>query len=903
MNSILGCVILSSAIAGNGAYTWGGREEHPAVVNPVVAIDDGSVISLRGEWDFIAMPMKQPWRGGPWRQFYKEEWKAADGLRKIGVPSCWEAQGVGEEGMGESWNAVWDHNAKPVRHKYMGDGWYRKTVDIPSSWAGRRIWLKVGGVKSKGWFWVNDAQVALVDNYCGTCKYEITDLVKSGEKAKIVVQVNNVLPSRKGLMSAMHKWGGIYRDVEIEATPQTFIDDVWVRGLFDEKAAEAHVTVAGTHSGAAMELRVAIDGQIASTVITPENSKLPHTPTLKLPLPSFRPWSPEHPNLYTARVDLVENGQVVHSRLERFGVRKFEVRGKEFYLNGKPFFVRGFGDDHVYPLTGITPPDRDLHRAHLAKARAAGFNYVRLHTHCELPEYFEAADELGVMIQPELPYYCDVPTESFEFDPKRDVEELWRNYRRHPSFAVYCMGNEGSYGAATDAEMHKLVKAMDPDRLKINQDSNVPRLNSPETADWVGGPINVWKRGSFDPDRPFVAHEYLNLCVKVDTRDETLYSGVWMPPVTRKARAKWLAAFGLDHFWGDRLQDAQHALQRFYQKRGIESARKDPYCDGYDFWTIVDVVVVQRDTCTAQGLFNPFWETKRGGFSADGFAQFNSPSCVLLDEPEERRVYVSGDEVMVDFLFAHYGEAPISNARLEWSLEGGCGGVVDVGDIALGPARKVATAAIRFPEVESPRKAVLSASVGGVKNSWDFWVFPKRELRDGRDIAVAPSLAEAMGRLYGGFAIIGTPEAAKARVVVAEGGSAEAEAALKEGRTVVAIGEVKDVPNVKLGWWWMGRQVGTALAKSPVFGDLPHEGVLSPLVFRIIGVGKSLKGEKYKADDLFMVGEGGGDCYAYLAWRRAGSGIAIESFGLDLLSGTPEGTAILDGMLEFARSR
>ena len=52
-----------------------------------------------------------------------------------------------------------------------------------------------------------------------------------------------------------------------------------------------------------------------------------------------------------------------------------------------------------------------------------------------------------------------------------------------------------------------------------------------------------------------------------------------------------------------------------------------------------------------------------------------------------------------------------------------------------------------------------------------------------------------------------------------------------------------------------------------------------------------------------MVGEGGGDCYAYLARRRAGSGIAIESFGLDLLSGTPEGTAILDGMLEFARSR
>ena len=326
-------------------FTWGGREEHPAVVNPVVAIDDGSVISLRGEWDFIPMPMKQPWRGGPWRQFYREEWKAADGLRKIGVPGCWEAQGVGDEGMGESWNAIWDHNAKPIRHKYMGDGWYRKTVDVPSSWAGKRIWLKVGGVKSKGWFWVNDAQVALLDNYCGTCKYEITDLVKPGEKAKIVAQVNNVLPSRKGLMSAMHKWGGIYRDVEFEATPQTFIDDAWVRGLFDEKAAEVHVKVVRHPLKSSLPaVRVTLLGGPGQCV---ETTAFGGETVVRFPLPNFRPWSPEHPNLYTARVDLVENGQAIQTRLERFGVRKLEVRGKEFYLNGKPFYVRGFGDDHV----------------------------------------------------------------------------------------------------------------------------------------------------------------------------------------------------------------------------------------------------------------------------------------------------------------------------------------------------------------------------------------------------------------------------------------------------------------------------------------------------------------------------------------------------------------------------
>ena len=93
-----------------------------------------------------------------------------------------------------------------------------------------------------------------------------------------------------------------------------------------------------------------------------------------------------------------------------------------------------------------------------------------------------------------------------------------------------------------------------------------------------------------------------------------------MPSVTRKSRAAWLADRGLSLEWGDRLQDAAHALQRCWQKIGVEHARKDPYCDGYHFWTIVDVPVAQQGSYTSIGLFNSFWMQKRGGFSAKEFA-------------------------------------------------------------------------------------------------------------------------------------------------------------------------------------------------------------------------------------------------------------------------------------------
>ena len=906
-----------------GVDSWAGIAPHPCVVNPAVGNEPGRCISLRGEWEFLRRPMGAPWRNGIWEHFYSANWTPSHTLR---VPGCWEAQGVGEPGMGESWDCKWDDNPKPVRHIYKGEGWYRKRVTIPVEWKGMRVWLKVGGVRSQGWFWVNDKAVAWVDNYCGSYKYEITPFVEPGKEAKIVVLVSNALPARKGLLSGMHRWGGLYRDVEIEATPQTFIDDAWVRGDFDKREAEAHVTVGGTRSGATgntdaqkrvpPDVRVTVEGAGG----TRSNASVLGGETIvRIPLADFRPWSPEHPNLYTAIVELVENGKVVQTRRERFGIRKFEVRGKEFYLNGKPFYVRGYGDDHVYPHTGITTGDREMHRAHLRTARQAGFNYVRMHTHCEVPEYFDAADELGIMIQPELPYYSDVPTEAFTFDPFRDVTELHRHYRRHPSLAVYSMGNEGSFGHTLDARLHAYVKAMDPDRLKINQDCHVEAVNPPDCSDYLGGPINVWPRGSFNPERPFVTHEYLNLCVKLDSRLEPRFTAdtAWLPPVTRAGRAEWLKKFGLDHTWGDRLQDAQHGLQRYYQKRGIEAARSDPYCDGHIFWTIVDVVVRQGETYTAQGLFNPFWERKRNGFSPSEFAKFNSPSCVLLDTPDETRVFASGDTLSADFLFAHFGDAPLKGASLEWNLETGgahscatadaqervppVGGRISVDEIPLGPARKVASAKIIFPAVSKPVKATLTATLGGVSNDWDFWIFPKRAKRDGSGIAVAPRFRQALGARYSG--LLEPTDAAKAKVVIAEYGSKLATEALARGQRVIAIKGENGRPNVSLGWWWMGNQVGTAVADHPALSSLPHEGYLSPLFFRLIlNTGRQLPFMGVSQDDMLIVGEGGQKCFLYLAQAQIAKGAAILSFGLNLLADTPEADAMLDGLIDYAAS-
>ena len=203
---------------------WGLRPASPAVVHSLTVSPLQAILSLRGQWDFVTDPQLM----GRWRTGLGPDWNEPNwsGVRKIMVPGCWEAQGVGEPGMSHPWGVPFDCIPRPLKHIFMGTVHFRRHVDIPSAWAGKRIWLKVGGVRTEAWLTVNRQRVAHLNTYCGSYKYDITDLVKPGKAAEIVATVCNDTPSRKGCMAAFHRFGGFYRDIELEATPPTRLDDV-----------------------------------------------------------------------------------------------------------------------------------------------------------------------------------------------------------------------------------------------------------------------------------------------------------------------------------------------------------------------------------------------------------------------------------------------------------------------------------------------------------------------------------------------------------------------------------------------------------------------------------------------------------------------------------------------------
>jgi hypothetical protein len=317
-------------------------------------------------------------------------------------------------------------------------------------------------------------------------------------------------------------------------------------------------------------------------------------------------------------------------------------------------------------------------------------------------------------------------------------------------------------------------------------------------------------------------------------------------------------------------------------------------------------------------LFDPFWQVKRNGSTPEFFRMFNGPSALLLTTAPESRIAVSGDVVETAFWITHYGESAIEEAEVRWALRADdraiLEGALSCGAVELGSTRLLEKLSIEIPTIDQPTHAVLEAVLTDtaadrtgrgavdVQNQWDFWLFPKREQRKVTGIAVSQPLLPLLEPLYEGLIPADAAGAESAELLISRMGSPDVGPALTAGKRALLINGTEGAPNVSLGWWAMGNQVGTAFADHPALGDFPHDGTLSPLEFRILKQGLRLPLEGMRPDEMMVVGEGLNEYYLYAGEARVDAGRVLMTFGLDLLSGLPEGTCLLDGLISYAQS-
>jgi beta-galactosidase len=908
-----------------------------------------AVLNLSGEWEFRLDPLD----AGVREKWYEP---AVQFPHKIGVPGAWNAQGFGFDDPRELRKyldaAQTQLLAGPgsetdrLFHVYPGPAWYRTAVRIPQAWKGKRLRLKFGGVHRTADIWVNGTLLGRHVGYVVPFEYDITPLVTPPQEITIVVRVDARRdPALDPLMGCMDtldflfvSWGGIHRGVELEAAEKLRTEDAFVIPRISEQAAELHLSWNGTARRARFIASVLdqAGNTVARKTLDP-GGKSPVIVSLKLPHPEF--WSPSRPYLYTARVELFDGEQRLDLREFHFGMREFKVENGKFLLNGRPFFVRGYGDDCIYPNTIAPPADRDEYRRRLRLAKDFGFNYVRHHSWIPTAEYLDTADEIGMLVQPEFPIAgpADLPKSPEGRELHLTLwQEVIRNNRNHPSIAVWSMGNEIWDSFDQAPEMYRLARLLDPTRPVIDSNGlHRPPLQAASVdgkAVDVAGPaaarhhatLDFWpwqfdesrsfgyKDGKYTfaaTVRPVVAHEAGYFATLPDLRQLGLFQGglkpFWLTEALELTRQK-----GVERAYEDWV-DKSNRLQAVCLKTNIEAARRSNL-QGYHVWLLQDY------PWCAEGVVDMFFRPK--AVSAAEFSNFNGPTVLLT--PQDKRNYLFGQKVEFPIVVSRYEQEPSTTAVLHWELRLGdeilASGKSENLDVPCGEPRLLSTLSFPMPSLSRAQRLRLRVhledSQGVAANEWDLWAFPAERIRPGGFAVRGSAWLEAQFPASSGKA---AAEPSAGGLLVTDRWEPRLQNFLEAGGRVLLLDPDPVFPAVKTryrpsGWDPKDRSthVGTTFdASHPAMQAMPSEGWCD-LQFHDLIQGARL----IRLDETPVTGEPIVRAIdipqrlarnAYLFEARVGNGRLLASgfnFATAIPAGDPAAAYLLDGLIRYALS-
>lgn len=283
--------------------------------------------------------------------------------------------------------------------------------------------------------WIDGKFVGTQNSLCASHRYDITKFMEFGVPVKITIMVDNVsCPVPGGHMTSQDtqtNWLGITGEIYLECKSRLRYENIKIA----PDPESGSVTVSGEIiGGEGIELTAEVNGFGSKKVaLTKEN------PTFVYEMPNAKTWNEHEPNTYIMKISCGGDVEKIS-----FGMRKFETRGTEFLLNGEKIFLRGKHDGMIFPMTGAAPTDTPSWEKVLKTAKAHGINHYRFHTCCPPEAAFEAADRVGIYMEPELPFWGTVEDELTD-GQKYLIDEGFKildSFGNHPSFFALSLGNE-----------------------------------------------------------------------------------------------------------------------------------------------------------------------------------------------------------------------------------------------------------------------------------------------------------------------------------------------------------------------------------------------------------------------------------------------------------------------------
>ena len=429
-------------------------------------------LSLEGTWKFnwVANADERP------TDFYKTDLDDSK-WNNIQMPGNWEMLGYGQPeyvNVGFAWRGHFDQQPPAVPTKDNHVGSYRREINIPSNWDGKRVIAHFGSVTSNIYLYVNGKFAGYAEDSKVAAEFDITPFLKKG-KNLIAFQTFRWCDGSWCEDQDFWRLSGPARENYLYARSKDHrLLDVRVETELKNNYKDGYLNITAKVQGNTLAYFGLYDPDGKEVIVTGTDNVRNGVAKYQLRVKNVRKWSAETPNLYTLVVSPIQNGgmylpyEIVQVKV---GFRKVEIKNKQFLVNGQPVLLKGANRHEIDPDEGYNVSEQRMIQDIMMMKRM-NINAVRTCHYPDDPRWYDLCDKYGLYVVAEanqeshgFQYGDDAAAKKPEF-AKQIMERNQHNvsmFYNHPSIVTWSMGNETVMGD-NFLQAYKWIKSQDKTR-------------------------------------------------------------------------------------------------------------------------------------------------------------------------------------------------------------------------------------------------------------------------------------------------------------------------------------------------------------------------------------------------------------------------------------------------------
>lgn len=669
------------------------------------------------------------------------------------------------------------------KFEYCGQAWYQREVVIPEHWAGKNLTLLLERCHWETTLYIDGTWIGSDERLSTPNRFDVSRALTPGTHT-ITLCVDNRLKYPMDQWNhgtteyTQTNWNGMVGKIQLIARTPTHIRQLRLFPDVEQNIVHTQLTLSPSPEEQTGEAKLTIrtlDGTpITSTTFQVTTDTLPRILEQALTAKALKKWDEFSPTVYQMEAILTTT-HGADTLYATFGMRNVTQGKHHIQVNGRDIHLRGALDCCVFPRTGYPATDVASWKRIFTTVKEYGMNHIRFHSWCPPEAAFQAADELGLYLQAELPMWIkDVG----QYPARRDFFEdemyaILNEYGNHPSFILMCNGNEneGDFSVLEDlvlkAQKHDNRRLYSASTARTHVKADQFYTSHVTEKGWItvyeGKPSTDWDLNApSDIDVPVIAHETGQRCMYPNFNEMQKYDGV-LEPRNFHVFQERLARNGMLHQAEDffRASGAHTVLQ---YKEVNEALLRTANSGGFQLLGLSDF---PGQGSAFVGILDAFWESK-GLVTPEKYRESCAPIVLLARFP--KRVYDNQEDFAVKMSIYHFGPENLRKGNLKWQLIDKNGHILRKGtlphrEIARSSVDSLGTLRIPLQGIDRAGKYTLQASIGrdGIRNEWDIWVYPSVQPVAEQGFAYANSWEEARPLLAKGQRVLLIPDACKGR--------------------------------------------------------------------------------------------------------------------------------------------